>query len=97
LKLRHDLVFEPVTSRISGKAQSNLDPCTAGCLLEICNRDNGKTTGNKREPIALAIPDIKSFLGVPASFQKLVNQIEKTIEATKKQPTSIIFFTRLSI
>jgi hypothetical protein len=46
--------------------------------------DTGRTTGQARGPIIKAIQDIKSFLDVAVSFQKLLNQTRKTIKAMEK-------------
>jgi hypothetical protein len=46
--------------------------------------DPGRTTGQTRGPMTKAIQDIKSFLDVEVSFQKLLNHTRKTIKAIEK-------------
>lgn len=73
-----------VTSIINYDSPSYLAPSTAGFLLLICKRENGRTTGQKRGPNTNATQEIKSFLDVEVSFQKRWNQTTNTIEAIKK-------------
>jgi len=46
--------------------------------------DKGRTTGQTRGQITKAIQDIKSFLDVAVSFQKILSQTRKTIKAIEK-------------
>ncbi len=49
---------------------SYLAVSTSDFLLLICQREKGRTTGQKRGPNTKATQDIKSFLDVEVSFQK---------------------------
>lgn len=81
---RQQTVFKSVTPTIYYMFCSDLSACTTDFLLVICKIDRGRTTGQTRGPITKAIQEIKSFLDVAVSFQKLLNQTKKTIKAIEK-------------
>jgi hypothetical protein len=63
---------------------SHLAGFTTDFLLVICQMDRGRTTGQTKGQVIKAIQDIKSFLDVAVSFQKILNQTRKTIKAMEK-------------
>lgn len=77
-------MFQVVASTINYNVCSDLAACTTDFLLVSCKMDSGRTTGQIRGPVTKAIQEIKSFLDVVVSFQKIVNQTKKTIKAMEK-------------
>lgn len=77
-------MFQAVASTINYTVGSDLAACTTDFLVVSCKRDSGRTTGQIRGPITKTIQEIKSFLDVAVSFQKIVNQTKKTIKAMEK-------------
>ena len=81
---RQQTMLKSVTPTIYYMFCSDLSACTTDFLLVICKIDRGRTTGQTRGPITKAIQEIKSFLEVAVSLQKLLNQTKKTIKAIEK-------------